>query len=147
MPYDGGWVFEPTDTADALMGVPFECHDDLFEDVADSFSNTAWVAAADGHWASSHRNEEWSGEWQTFSEIVKHRSRHFFMSSTKESESPFHASPLHVLELVGSMAASLGLLTSLPETTKLYRVRERVGGACCRRLKTDPLRGHVPLQN
>ena len=142
VPYDGGWVFEPIDTADALMGVPFECHEDLFEDIANSFSNTAWVAAADGHWASSHRNEEWSGEWQTFSEIVKHRSRHFFMSSTKESESPFHASPLHVLELVGSMAASLGLLTSLPETTKLYRVRERVGGAawmiCAEELGAPP---------
>lgn len=129
VPYDGGWVFEPTDTIDALMNVPFECHDDLLDDVANSFSNTAWVAAADGHWASSHRNEEWSREWQTFSENVKHRSRHFFMSSTKESESPFQASPLQVLELVGNMAARLGLLTSLPEMTKLYRVRERVGGA------------------
>jgi RES domain-containing protein/ribosomal protein L37AE/L43A len=129
VPYDGGWVFEPTDTADALMGVPFECHDDLFEDVADSFSNTAWVAAADGHWASSHRNEEWSEEWQAFSEIVKHRSRHFFMSSTNESESPYRSSPLQVLERVGDMAARLGLLTSLPKATKLYRVRERVGSA------------------
>jgi|UPI000769F341 hypothetical protein len=144
VPYDGGWVFEPTDTADALMGVPFECHDDLFEDVANSFSNTAWVAAADGHWASSHRNEEWSGEWQTFSEIVRHRSRHFFMSSIKESESPFQASPLQVLEFVGNMAARLGLLTSLPETTKLYRVREIVGGAtwtiCAEELGAPPSR-------
>lgn len=129
VPYDGGWVFEPTHTADALMGVPFECHDALFEDVADSFSNTAWIAAADGHWASSHRNEEWSGEWRTFSEIVKHRSRHFFMSSAKDLESSFRRSPLEVLELVGSMATRLGLLTTLPDATKLYRVRERVGGA------------------
>ncbi len=127
VPYDGGWVFEPTHTADALMGVPFECHDDLFEDVANSFSNTAWIAAADGHWASSHRNEEWSGEWHKFSEIVKHRSRHFFMASTKESD--FHPSPLQVLELVGNMAARLELLTSLASATKLYRVRERIGGA------------------
>lgn len=127
VPYDGGWVFEPTDTPDALMGVPFECHDDLFEDVSNSFSNTAWIAAADGHWASSHRNEEWSGEWQRFSEIVKHRSRHFFLTSMKVSA--FQTSPLQVLELVSNMAAKLGLLVSLTRATKLYRVRERIGNA------------------
>ena len=142
VPYDGGWVFEPTDTADALMGVPFECHDQLFEDVANSFSNTAWVAAADGHWASSHRNEEWSREWQAFSEIVKHRSRHFFMSSAKDSESSLRPSPLQVLKLVGSMAGRLGLITSLPAATKLYRVRERVGNAawtiCAEELGAPP---------
>ncbi|WIV99687.1 HEPN-associated N-terminal domain-containing protein [Kinneretia aquatilis] len=127
VPYDGGWVFEPTDTADALMGVPFDCHDDLFEDIANAFSNTAWISAADGHWASSHRNEEWSSAWQSFSEIVKHRSRHFFMSSTAESKSTMRPSPLDVLELVSGMAARLELLTSMPKATHLYRVRERVG--------------------
>lgn len=129
VPYDGGWVFEPTDTADALMGVPFECHDDLFEDVADSFINTAWISAADGHWASLHRNEEWSREWHVFSEVVKHRSRHFFMTSTKDSESPFPLSPLQVLELVSDIATQLGLITHLTKATKAYRVRERVGNA------------------
>jgi len=46
-PYDKGWVFEPTDTADALMGVSFVCHGDLFLEVARSFNNTNWISAAD----------------------------------------------------------------------------------------------------
>lgn len=127
VPYDGGWVFEPTDTADALMGVPFNAHDDLFEDVVDSFSNTAWVSAAEGHWASSHRNEEWSYAWQAFAEKVKHQSRYFFMSGAVDTGDCYPHAPLDVLGLVGEMAADLGLVVELPQKTALFRVRERVG--------------------
>lgn len=129
VPYDGGWVFEPTDTADALMGIPFNGHDDLFEDVVESFSNTAWVSAAEGHWASSHRNEEWSWAWQAFAEKVKHQSRYFFMTTADNTEDWAQHGPLDVLGLVGEMAGRLDLLVCLPEETNLFRVRERVGNA------------------
>lgn len=141
-PYDGGWVFQPIHTTEALGNVLFDCHEDLFADIADSFANTFWVAAAEGHWASSHRNDEWSGAWQAFSEIVKHRSRHFFMSSAEEPEPTFRPSPLNVLEFVGEIAASLGLLQYLPKATRVYRVRERVGSAdwpiCAKQLGAPP---------
>lgn len=129
VPYDGGWVFEPIYTADALMEIPFDAHDDLFEDVVDAFSNTAWVAAADGHWASSHRNEYWSLAWQSFAETVKHRSRYFFQSAESDEDDWIHRSPVDVLELVGRIAGELGLLASIPAETTLFRVRERVGNA------------------
>ncbi len=129
VPYDGGWVFDPTDTADALTGVPFNVNDDLFKDVVDSFWNTAWVSAAEGHWASSHRNEEWSWAWQAFAEKVKHQSRYFFTSAAGDTEDWYPHAPFDVLGLVGEMAGELGLLTTLPEKEALFRVRERVGGA------------------
>lgn len=129
VPYDGGWVLEPIDTTVALMAVPFDCHDDLFEDVANSFNNTAWISAADGDWASSHPNEEWSWAWQAFANKVKHQSRHFFMASRGGAEDAYRCTPLDILGLVGRMASELGLLASLQKGTSLYRVRERVGGA------------------
>lgn len=129
VPYDEGWVLETTDTADALMGVPLNCDDDLFDDVARAFFNTEWVAAAEGDWASAHRNKEWSWAWQSFSEIVKHRSRHFFRLTGRELERPFAQSPLDVLQLVSEHIIRLGLIANLQSATKIYRVRERVGHA------------------
>lgn len=129
VPYDGGWVVEPVYTVDALMGVPFNADDELYEDVVNSFSNTAWVSAAEGHWMSSHCHEEWSWAWEAFAEKVKHHSRYFFMASVDRSDDWRQHRPLDVLELVGEMAVQLGLLTSLPENTNLFRVRERVGDA------------------
>ncbi len=129
VPYDGGWVFEPTDTADALMGIPLVCHDDLFEDIASSFENTCWISAAEGDWASSHRNQEWSWAWRVFAEKVKCQSRYFFMSSRGVAEDVHRSTPLDVLGLVGDMASKVGLLESLPKGSSLYRVRERVGDA------------------
>jgi RES domain-containing protein/ribosomal protein L37AE/L43A len=129
VPYDGGWVFEPTDTADALMGVAFSAQDDLFEDVVGSFWNTAWVSAAEGHWASSHRNEEWSYAWQAFAEKVKHQSRYFFMPGAADSVDSYQNAPLDVLGLVGEMACDLGLVVQLPEKMTIFRVRERVANA------------------
>lgn len=129
VPYDGGFVVEPTDTSDALMRIPLDCNADLFEDISKCFSNTAWISAASGHWASSHRNQEWSWAWQAFADKVKHQSRHFFMLSSSGDEEAYRSEPLNVLGLVGAMAIKLGLILTIPAGTRLYRVREKVGNA------------------
>lgn len=129
VPYDGGLVIDPIYTADALMGIPFDVNDDLFEDVVNAFSNSGWVSAAEGNWMASHRNEEWSWAWQDFVQKVRHQSRYFFMSSTSDTDTSYPYAPLDVLGLVGEMAGQLDLLLSIPERTKLHRVRERVGDA------------------
>lgn len=129
VPYEGGWVLETTDTEDALLRIPLNCHDGLFEDIVDAFLNTEWVPAAEGNWASSHSNEEWSWAWQTFAKKVKHQSRHFFMPTNDEADGWASPRPLNILELVGEMAGRLNILVSLPEKTNLFRVRERQGDA------------------
>ncbi|WP_028995130.1 HEPN-associated N-terminal domain-containing protein [Azonexus hydrophilus] len=129
VPYDEGLVIDPIYTSDALMGIPFDANDDLFEDVVNAFSNSGWVSAAEGYWMASHRNEEWSWAWQDFVQKVRHQSRYFFMSSTRDTNAPYPYAPLDVLGLVGEMAGQLGLLVSIPERTKLHRVRERVGNS------------------
>ena len=52
---DGESLIRPTDTEDALNALPLACNDDLFIAIANAFHNDAWVPAAYGHWASSHR--------------------------------------------------------------------------------------------
>lgn len=126
VPYDGGWIVEPVYTADALMEIPFDAHLDLFEDVQGAFENLAWVAAAEGHWASSHRNEEWSYAWSSFTEMVKHQSRYFFMSVGESEESHLRTErPLRVLESIAWLCTSVGLIASFPKGTQFFRVRER----------------------
>ena len=58
VPYDGGYLATPVGSSEMLLALPFEGHDDLFDDVAESFVNTEWVRAAGGHWAGAHDHNE-----------------------------------------------------------------------------------------
>lgn len=68
VPYEGGWLVNPTDTDDVLYSVGLRCHDELFEDIVYAFTNDAWVPAAGGHWASLHLNEVLEDSWYRFTE-------------------------------------------------------------------------------
>lgn len=130
MPWDEGeWVFETTDTADALMALPLNCNDDLFEDIASSFVNTEWTRAAGGHWSSPHPNEEWVSDWEAFAEYVTHRSRYFFMDAANQTDGISSGEPVAILRRVAEMANELDLYQTLPARAVMYRVRERGGDA------------------
>jgi RES domain-containing protein len=129
VPYDSGWVVEPRYTQDVLSNLSFDGQYDLFEDVVNAFHNTAWVNAANGHWASIHQSDEWSYAWVEFSSYVKHRSRYFFMPSQTSHQGMFGRFPADILEDIGRLVTSLGLINSMPSGTMVFRVRERIAGA------------------
>jgi len=113
LPRDSGeWIGEEkiTYTADALLSLPLHCEDDLFEDIAQAFHNTAWYPCAKGHWLSLHKHTELDYSWENFVEEVKHGSRFFFGT-------------VDLLEEIGEMAEQLGLVKTVPATTSLFRVR------------------------
>lgn len=130
VPSDGGaFAFGSTDTRDVLMSISLDCHDELFEDIADSFVNDDWIESAGGHWASSHPHEGLIDAWQAFVRFVKHEVRYFFHNNAPDEfaldHEPGSCHPQTLLSTIGSFAQELGLLKELPTGTSLFRVRER----------------------
>jgi len=123
VPWDEDPLIESTDTDDVLMGVGLDCNQDLFDDIAEAFVNSAWVPAAGGHWASSHPHQELSYSWESFVHTVKHETRYFF--SNLETDETGEYSPSGFLKRVGALVNELPLVSRLPVGMSLYRVRER----------------------
>lgn len=123
---EGYFVLEPTDTREVLMSLSFECHDDLFEDIASAFVNDSWVPAAGGNWAAPSPSEALSASWSNFVRIVKREVRYFFSRiPVSRFASPEEYSPQQLLPIIGHLVKELGLVTTFPVGTSLFRVRER----------------------
>lgn len=128
VPYEsaeGGWQVEGTDTEDALLTLPLECHDDLLADIVSDIANhnDLWVSAADGHWASEQRNRQLMSGWQSFSEHVKHRQRYFF-SKPEEQYGP-DIEPSQLLPELAGVVVSMGLFRAINMDEDLFRARLR----------------------
>lgn len=128
--YDGEWMAPLTGTHDALLTIRLDCHDQLFEDIADAFVYTEWVRAADGHWLSSHPHEELSALWDRFVYTIKHEVRFFFQhTSVTKPANPWEHDPQSILHTIGDLVNGLDLLKLMTVNTPLIRVRERNEGA------------------
>lgn len=129
VPYEsaeGGYLVEGTDTGDALQHLPFECHDDLFEDVVNAISdhNDYWVKAAGGHWASSQRSQVLSWAWDRFANHVKHRRRYFFAGDDDESYGE-DIEPGSLLPELAGVITEMDLIKGLDAGIPLFRARLR----------------------
>lgn len=126
VPYDEGLVFDAThSTGDALYSIGLECHEQLFDDLANSFRNDWWIETADGFWAASHTSEIMTWAWEKFIRTVKHHTRYFFSTITPAGHEPEKYAPTALLSSIGQAVSGLELIDSLPAGTLLYRVRER----------------------
>lgn len=130
LPWDGGWVFDPTDTADVLLSLPLECNDKLFEVIEAAFTNDAWIPTWQGHWATSHPHESLKYSWNRFVHIVKHRIRYFFVTTVRtDQHDPDDRSPIRLLREIGRLTKRLKLIKALPKGVRLFRVREQIRSA------------------
>ncbi|WP_455279066.1 HEPN-associated N-terminal domain-containing protein [Cupriavidus necator] len=127
VPYEtreGGWQTELRSTTDVLMSLSLDCHDDLFRDIEEAFLTNFWAPSAQGHWASSHVHELLSGSWESFVELVKHRSRYFFSLPPFEDDGGNRElEPTQLLGRIGECAKSLDLCKLLDVNSPLYRAR------------------------
>lgn len=122
VPYsDGEYALEPTDTANVLMGFPSVGTDEFQDALTECFSDRAWVAAAQGDWASSHQADELEYSWGAFTEKVKHATRYHFAHSRSDDRQELSAS--ETLEALGEIVTTLGLVRQLEASTSVYRVR------------------------
>ncbi len=128
--YDGGWMAPLAGTHDVLMTIRLECNDELFEDIADAFVYKEWVSAANGHWTSSHKNEELSALWDKFVNILKYEFRFFFQHPhASKPANTWDRDPQGILHTIGDLVNELDLLSHLPVESSLFRVRARNEGA------------------
>jgi RES domain-containing protein len=121
---EDSWPSDTTDTCDVLESLAFDCHPDLFEDIAKSFVHDEWVETAGGTWMGSHPHEEMGCLWDHFVRIVKHEVRYFFDHALSNSIDEQYE-PATLLPTIGSLVKRLGLLGSLPVGTQLFRARKK----------------------
>ncbi len=113
-----------------MLSLPFNCNDDLFEAVAGSINNDAWVRSADGDWAGSHRDQILTDSWHSFCHLIKHRTRfHFHQSNDDNAMGPYDISPADMLRTLGDVILQMGLIRTLASGTSLFRGRLRGAGA------------------
>ena len=127
---EGEFVANTTNTLDALLSLPLDCHQDLFDDVMCSFHNLYWVECSNGIWLSEHDSTKWRWDWENFERIVKTRIRYFFSSNASEGSEYLdeYSSPEDLLNQIGVFIKSLGLYKELATGTRLFRVRKIKGG-------------------
>lgn len=129
VPWDDGPVFEGEGTIDMLMSLPLECNDELFEVVSAAFTNTDWVPAAGGHFASTHDHKVLNDSWGTFVHAVKHETRFHFHRSTLERDADWDVmSPGETLSALGRVSTIAGLVRTVEAGKKLYRARTKAQG-------------------
>ncbi|MCI0563762.1 MAG: RES domain-containing protein, partial [Nitrososphaera sp.] len=119
-----------TDTRDALESLELECNEKLFDDIVESFINNAWYPCAHGHWLNLHEHEKLRYAWDSFVDVIKHRTRYFFILNRSDADSipNDEYAPLTLLGQIGKLVQALALLKALPARTHLYRVRRITEG-------------------
>jgi hypothetical protein len=131
LPRDSGeWFGEEliTDTADAFLSLGWECRDELFEDVCDSFMNDAWFPCSDGWWLGMPENMRRKYAWESFVRLTKHKTRYFFLNNNEEDFASHEGyPPSKILEIICGDILRFDMLKELPPGTDLYRVRTIFG--------------------
>lgn len=128
VPYDRGFVVEPSDLPEILYNLDFGGHPDFFQAVVDAEVNgNSFVPAANGHWAGSHPHEVLSSGWRMFSHTVKHETRfHFAAAPRSEFTSPYDIDTADVLPTIAAHLRPL--IRTLPAGLEVYRSRIRHRG-------------------
>jgi len=123
-----GGVFRADGLADAVQ--------DLL-----GFDNDPWV---ERDALRLRPDEAMRDAWDQFREIVRHRTRYVFWNTPQEDdEEPGYISPAQVLDRVGRLAVSLGLVRELLPTESIYRAQVEDDTATvwdAKRLGTAPRR-------
>ena len=126
VPYDGGFIIEPTYTENVLLSLPLNCHADFFEAVVDAFGGAAWVPAAEGHWLTDHEHVILRDSWGGFVRAVEHETRfHFAVAPPDSSAGPLELSPGQVLSTIGNVVGGLGLIRTIAAGSTVHRARQR----------------------
>lgn len=129
LPRDTGeWLGEEaiTDTQDALLAFGSFCEDEVFEEIANSFTNDSWYPCAGGHWSSLHPHEELGYAWESFVHEVKHVRRYFFARTARPTpyEPGETVHPLFLLRKIRDLIEGLDLTREIGAGAEVFRVRE-----------------------
>lgn len=124
VPWDGGFIIDPIDIQEVFYELGFDGHQDLIGDIIDADMGNGWVAAAEGHWASAHEHEVMLGSWESFADVIKHRTRfHFGLVGETSTAGPRDIEPARMLSVLGERLRPY--VRRLAKGVLVYRVRVR----------------------
>jgi hypothetical protein len=128
LPYEtreGGWQVAPVyDTWDLLDEIGLgNLHGEIYEDICTSIHNQEWC---EKNPYSLSMDKTLLFGWQKFSDFVKNKSRYLFLR-TKNPDYDEHQhdemDPVRILDALGEIITSIGLLKPIVVGTEIRRVR------------------------
>ncbi len=140
---EGGWQGDYTDSYDLLTSGELDISieiEELFDDILSTILDRQWCQI-DPYSLSPSESLIWG--WKAFADTVKHGTRYLFMHTVDEGEAERdEISPADMLDALAGVIANVGILTTLPARTNLFRVRV---GTCGNRWTTAADLGPPPL--
>lgn len=95
-------------------------NDEILTDIENSLPDKTWC---DQNPYGLTEFEICEYSWKSFSELVKHKNRYFFLQEEDDTKYYEKYSPLSILNIIEEQAKKLQLIKLLPKDTDLYRVR------------------------
>jgi HEPN/RES N-terminal domain 1/RES domain len=139
LPYEsaeGGWLWNDVwDTPELItdqlgIGLPRDDDGSLLKAIAESLGYEEWCVA-DPY--GEDPLDALRGGWERFTVFVKHHAR-FFLDRWSPAPRPYDSlrisyTPAQILHAIGDRIARMDLTSSMPENSRLYRVRRFEGAA------------------
>lgn len=129
VPYEsaeGGYQFRTMSTWDLLTDeLELDLEDGFLEYVVDDFPDYAWIQRNP---LSLARDQALTSGWENFCQQVKHETRYLFFELAPDDRWSEDVRPEQMLDAIGEIVKEVGLLTTLPKGTVLFRARVHACG-------------------
>ncbi len=126
---DGGYLGEHWDTDDLLyeieLELPLDEHGLLRRHLIEALGVEIWCRR-DPY--SLREDEMLVHSWQQFCQLIKHKSRFFFINSDRPDSISEALGPAQTLDRIGRACEAFGLVDRLPEGATLFRVHKNEPG-------------------
>lgn len=128
VPYDKGFILETLDLHTVLENLGLDVCSRFLNDVIDVDTYGGdYVEVANGDWRDMHQHDIMRFGWESFSTIVKHKTRFFFTQSSGVPEAC--SCEIDVPSMLPMIADKLRpLICTLPKESIVYRARVRKKG-------------------
>jgi hypothetical protein len=120
---EGGWQGDVYNIYELLYDVGPDCPEEILDTIAASIHDTGWCEK-DPYSLPLHKILVYG--WQSFSEFITHTARFVFfraVNSAYDRDQHDEMNPVDILETLGRVVGSLGLIDTVPAGEKVYRVR------------------------
>lgn len=126
LPYEtreGGWQGNVYNIYELFYDVGPDCPEEILDTIAGSIHDTGWCEK-DPYSLPLHKILVYG--WQSFSKFITHTARFVFFRAVNpayDSDQHDEMNPVDILETLGQVVGSLGLIDTVPGGKKIYRVR------------------------
>ncbi len=107
------------------LDFPNDSDDQLRTAISDYLENDLW---SDMYPFTLSSGEQLQFSWEEFCRFIKHERRYFFTQSKRKRDDDELYGPREILKLIFSYAEEAGTFVTLPQGTRVFRVRYQPGG-------------------